>query len=637
MLPAAAAFRPGDASFFSLPHASPLAVPADLSCSPPPRTSSPAPLPWTNGTACSSPRAWATSTSGGTIPTRPATRSTSSRAGSSATRCRSTCRPPCNSPPPWVAACSWRAGSSSPPAASDGLAAWTLAASLGTLLVTWMSATKALTDPPAAGLLALTLLLADPPASAAAPPDRKPLCAGPRWPEPPPSASVRRTSPWSCWVLVLASLSTSLPPGRQLGRARARSLGGSRRVPRWLPALAAADNAPPERGPPESSGDWLAYPRTSSSLQWRWRLDQPKAFIGADTHGESFLRYRLDHHLLGLAHPWLRLRPGLRLGLAGPRGPDGGLDVVTRCSVAVPSWPTFPRPTGFSGRFIFPGPYSTWPSCSAACPATNVTTCRFFPCCCSPPCSAGATFFPARFGPPLLARRPDSRRFSARCPSSPKTTANPPHPSGCSVTCKPSTPPPNVRTFASSSATVSATRSGTRRISTSPNPTALPRSGSPARFPAVIYTDDPDLVASQPGRWLSVVASFESVHRSSTASTFEVTIFCTASRSDNRSDTLPAAPLALLYQIPPPSATTRIRLCNPTLFHLLPSAFLLDAARSCFLVSRTHRQHVAGPCQGGRPAASVDCQTGPAAVTIPKMATLSSPPRVRRRARPPSI
>ena len=50
---------------------------------------------------------------------------------------------------------------------------------------------------------------------------------------------------------------------------------------------------------PESGGRWLTYGEQLVA-QWRWRLDQPKAFLGAaggQDHG--MLLYRLDHHLLG--------------------------------------------------------------------------------------------------------------------------------------------------------------------------------------------------------------------------------------------------------------------------------------------------------------------------------------------------
>ncbi len=52
---------------------------------------------------------------------------------------------------------------------------------------------------------------------------------------------------------------------------------------------------------PEAQGDLLAYPRLLL-MQWRWRLDQPKAFIGAEgpAGGESMWLYRADHHVLGL-------------------------------------------------------------------------------------------------------------------------------------------------------------------------------------------------------------------------------------------------------------------------------------------------------------------------------------------------
>ena len=52
---------------------------------------------------------------------------------------------------------------------------------------------------------------------------------------------------------------------------------------------------------PGNAGNWLAYPQLLLA-QWRWRLHQPKAFVGAQgaAGGESVWLYRADHHVLGL-------------------------------------------------------------------------------------------------------------------------------------------------------------------------------------------------------------------------------------------------------------------------------------------------------------------------------------------------
>ncbi len=152
------------------------------------------------------------------------------------------------------------------------------AVSLGTLLITWMTATKALTDAPGAGLLALTLLLVR---------NRRPL----------PAAAVAalavgtrpQTFPVLLLIVILALAAT--PPPRRW----ATTLGTfflSCLLWLWPTVILQART-------PESGGNILAYP-TQLLAQWRWRFDQPRAFVGADTHGQSFLLYRLDHHVLGL-------------------------------------------------------------------------------------------------------------------------------------------------------------------------------------------------------------------------------------------------------------------------------------------------------------------------------------------------
>ena len=151
------------------------------------------------------------------------------------------------------------------------------AVATGTLLTTVMSATKVLTDPPSAGLLAWTLLLVGNRRLALA------AAAGAL------AVGVRpQTFPV---LLLIVGLS---------------AVGGPLR--RWLTVLGAflgtcllwlVPTMFFQALTPESGGRFLAYP-AQLLAQWRWRLDQPKAFVGADAHGQSFLLYRLDHHVLGL-------------------------------------------------------------------------------------------------------------------------------------------------------------------------------------------------------------------------------------------------------------------------------------------------------------------------------------------------
>jgi hypothetical protein len=158
---------------------------------------------------------------------------------------------------------------------------------LATLLITWMTATKVLTDGLGAGLLALTLLLLD---------------AG-AW-----------NSAWRDWRLMVAALTAALAAGVRpqntgvllliLGLGLWRS-GVSARG--WVSGLGAfaggcalwlLPTAWLQARTPEAAGDWLAYPHQLLA-QWRWRLDQPKAFVGAPGQSSAMLVYRLEHHPLG--------------------------------------------------------------------------------------------------------------------------------------------------------------------------------------------------------------------------------------------------------------------------------------------------------------------------------------------------
>ncbi len=183
------------------------------------------------------------------------------------------------------------------------------AATLATLLITWMTASKALTDALEAGLLALTLVLLDDVTS----------------------PTSRRTQ----WRLTLAGLIAALAAGvrpqntgiillilgvaawrtSQLSlRARLSGLGAFLAACLlWLlPTIWLQAHTP------ESAGDYLAYPRQLLS-QWRWRLDQPKAFLGASGQTGGLIGYRVEHHFLG----WLTHGCGFALN-----SPWGWLAIV---------------------------------------------------------------------------------------------------------------------------------------------------------------------------------------------------------------------------------------------------------------------------------------------------------------------
>ena len=178
--------------------------------------------------------------------------------------------------------------------------AWWFAASLATLLVTWMSATKVLTDPAAVGWLTLTLLLADTSrrcegqaaAALAVPPDGWLAAAAAA------GAVAVGVRPQNVGVVLLIVVLTMVAVRRPFMRRRWKTgLGVFLGVGLlWLlPTMLLQAETP------ESHGNWLAYPQLLLA-QWRWRLDQPKAFIGAEVPpgAESLWLYRADHHFFGL-------------------------------------------------------------------------------------------------------------------------------------------------------------------------------------------------------------------------------------------------------------------------------------------------------------------------------------------------
>ena len=177
--------------------------------------------------------------------------------------------------------------------------AWTLAAALGTLLITWMSATKALTDPLAVGLLSLTLLCAD-------------RCRRVYIENPLPwlvtmglaGAAAVGVRPQNFGVvLLIVCLATGacrpllpLPRGRRWTVALVALLGGCLL---WLlPTMFTQARLPESRGNLHAYTDQL-------TRQWRWRLNQPKAFVAAyptadnADPGKNIWVYRLERHPLG--------------------------------------------------------------------------------------------------------------------------------------------------------------------------------------------------------------------------------------------------------------------------------------------------------------------------------------------------
>jgi hypothetical protein len=164
--------------------------------------------------------------------------------------------------------------------------AWVTTLALATLLITWMTATKVLTDGLEAGLLAATLLALDDAAESVRAVWR--LVGGALL-----AALAAGVRPQNTGVILLILL-LAIPrwrsqPGKwAIGLGAFAVGGGAWLVPTaWLQAHT-----------PEAAGDWLAYPRQLLA-QWRWRLDQPKAFLGASGESWDLLIYRLEHHPLG--------------------------------------------------------------------------------------------------------------------------------------------------------------------------------------------------------------------------------------------------------------------------------------------------------------------------------------------------
>lgn len=165
------------------------------------------------------------------------------------------------------------------------------ALALGCLLIQWMSATKVLTDPLGAGLLALTLVFATG--------ERARGClaglAG-------AMAVGARPQNFAVALLILG-----LAAHRRGGRAWAVNLGaflGGCLC--WLVPVAIL-----QARTPEAAGNPWAY-GAQLLQQWQWRFDQPKVFLAAKGQSGTLLQDRLGRHFLdwlarGFGFPFRRL------------------------------------------------------------------------------------------------------------------------------------------------------------------------------------------------------------------------------------------------------------------------------------------------------------------------------------------
>lgn len=165
------------------------------------------------------------------------------------------------------------------------------ALTLGCLLIVWMTATKVLTDPLGAGLLAGTLLLATG--------DRQggafagfvgAMAVGAR----PQNFPV---------VVLILGMDAWGKGGRRWAINYGTFLAGCLC---WLvPVAVIQARAPESAGNPWAYGSQLVH-------QWRWRFDQPKVFLAAKGQSNSMLQERLGRHFLdwlarGFGFPFKRV------------------------------------------------------------------------------------------------------------------------------------------------------------------------------------------------------------------------------------------------------------------------------------------------------------------------------------------
>jgi hypothetical protein len=164
--------------------------------------------------------------------------------------------------------------------------AWVTALALATLLITWMTTTKVLTDGLEAGLLALALVLLDDAAKL----ETKKWRLGAGAFVAALAAGVRPQNTGIILLILVACIWRDRAAPSRWAYAIGSFAGGCLL---WLLPAAWL-----QAHTPEAAGDWWAYPHQLLA-QWRWRLDQPKAFLGASGQTSDLLIYRLEHHPLG--------------------------------------------------------------------------------------------------------------------------------------------------------------------------------------------------------------------------------------------------------------------------------------------------------------------------------------------------
>jgi len=182
---------------------------------------------------------------------------------------------------------------------------WLSVISTAGLLVTWMTATKVLTDSLGAGLLALQLFAAQ----AYRHSERQSL--GPLALVGLAGAFAAGARPQNFAVILLILILT-LTTGRSSPKIWSFGIGIfvlgclAWLVPTmWLQAQTSAAN-----------GDWLAYPHQLWN-QWLWRLEKPKVFLGATGQTTEILLAQLDRHFVGWLKRGFGFGPNLISGWLG--------------------------------------------------------------------------------------------------------------------------------------------------------------------------------------------------------------------------------------------------------------------------------------------------------------------------------
>jgi hypothetical protein len=168
----------------------------------------------------------------------------------------------------------------------DAFVTWCAILTLAGLLVTWMSATKVLTDPLGAGLLGLTLLLAD--TYRRDPQNARRALAGSAL----AGAIAVGTRPQNFAVVLFIMCLTI---GFRRGKPRDWALGIGVFLAScllWLlPTMWLQAHVP------ESGGNPWAYVDQLTN-QWRWRFNQPKVFLAASGQSRHLLNERLGRHFV---------------------------------------------------------------------------------------------------------------------------------------------------------------------------------------------------------------------------------------------------------------------------------------------------------------------------------------------------